>query len=80
AAVRGHGVRSVNAWQFARQRLPHATGTATWVCTRAETWRGTGAKVLAQFHTPGGRHGTVTANAVDVPACGERVPQVLSGV
>ncbi|MBT2415416.1 hypothetical protein J7I94_33605 [Streptomyces sp. ISL-12] len=79
-AVRGQGVRSVNAWEFARQRLPHATGTATWVCTRAETWRGTGAKVLAQFHTPGGRYGTVAAKAVDVPACGERAPRVLAGV
>ncbi|MEU4655942.1 hypothetical protein AB0G32_18675 [Streptomyces sp. NPDC023723] len=78
--VRGQGVRAVNAWEFAEQPLPHATGTASWVCTRAETWRGTGARVLAQFHTPGGRYGTVVAKAQDVPACGERAPQVLAGV
>ncbi|GGU37652.1 hypothetical protein [Streptomyces daghestanicus] len=79
-AVRGQGVRSVNAWEFAKQPLPHATGTARWVCTRAETWRGTGARVLAQFHTPGGRYGAVAAKATDVPACGGRAPEVLAGV
>ncbi|MYS72785.1 hypothetical protein GTY88_20535, partial [Streptomyces sp. SID5926] len=51
-----------------------------WVCTRAETWRGEGARVLAQFRTPGGVQGAVAAKAQDVPACGERDPQVLAGV
>ncbi|MFF1275976.1 hypothetical protein ACFVZC_21650 [Streptomyces marokkonensis] len=92
-AVRSAGVRSVNAWVFAEQPLPGAGeagrgssrpkdegGTAEWVCTRAETWRGGGARVLAQFHTPGARFGAVAAKAEDVPACGEREPGVLAGV
>jgi hypothetical protein len=84
-AMRSAGVRSVNAWAFAEQPLPGArgaagAGTAAWVCTRAETWRGGGARVLAQFHTPGGRFGAVAAQAEDVPACGAREPRVLAGV
>ncbi|KAF3465061.1 hypothetical protein [Streptomyces sp. Tu 3180] len=92
-AMRSAGVRSVNAWAFAEQPLPGASasgwgssrrkgggGSAVWVCTRAETWRGGGARVLAQFHTPGGRSGVVTAKAEDVPACGAREPRVLAGV
>ena len=79
-AVRGQGVRSVNAWEFASQPLPDSTGSGAWVCTRADTWRGDGARVLAQFRTPGGVQGAVAAKAQDVPACGERDPQVLAGV
>ncbi|MDT0614799.1 hypothetical protein [Streptomyces lancefieldiae] len=79
-SVRGQGVRSVNAWEFATQPLPDASGSAAWVCTRAETWRGDGARVLAQFRTPGGDRGVVAAKAQDVPACGKRDPQVLAGV
>ncbi|MFG3245707.1 hypothetical protein [Streptomyces sp. NPDC048187] len=78
--VRGQGVRSVNAWEFAAQPLPDGTGSGAWVCTRAETWRGEGTRVLAQFRTPGGVQGAVAAKAQDVPACGERDPHVLAGV
>ncbi|MEQ8144203.1 hypothetical protein [Streptomyces sp. OP7] len=80
AVMRSAGVRSVNAWTFAEQPLPDADGEAEWLCTRGETWRGTGARVLAQFHTPGARYGAVAATAQDVPACGERRPEVLAGV
>ncbi len=80
SAVRAAGVRSVNAWEFAAQPLPDASGSAAWVCTRAETWRGDGTRVLAQFHTPGGAYGAVAAKAQDVPACGPRDPHVLAGV
>ncbi|MBV7694756.1 hypothetical protein [Streptomyces sp. TRM70350] len=80
ADVRGQGVRSVNAWQYATQPLPDASGTAAWVCTRGETWRGGGERVLAQFHTPGGKYGAVAAKAENVAACGARDPQVLAGV
>ncbi|GED87400.1 hypothetical protein [Streptomyces sp. 6-11-2] len=80
ASVRAHGVRSVNAWQYAEQPLPDETGTAAWVCTRAETWRGDGPRVLAQFHTPGGKYAAVAAKAENVPACGTRDPHVLAGV
>ncbi|MFJ5259319.1 hypothetical protein ACIQAC_02410 [Streptomyces sp. NPDC088387] len=79
-AVRGQGVRTVNAWSYASQELPESGGTATWVCTRAETWRGGGERVLAQFHTPGGTYGAVAAKGESVPACGPRDPQVLAGV
>ncbi|MFD5079329.1 hypothetical protein [Streptomyces sp. NPDC058371] len=80
AAVRSGGVRSVNAWQFAQQPLPDASGAAAWVCTRADTWRGGGPRVLAQFHTPGGPYGAVAAKAENSPACGSRDPHVLAGV
>ncbi|MFJ4693362.1 hypothetical protein [Streptomyces sp. NPDC088766] len=78
--MRAQGVRSVNAWAYARQPLPDAGGQAGWACTRADTWRGAGSRVLAQFHTPGGLFGAVTAQAGDVPACGPRDPHVLAGV
>ncbi|MFI5792046.1 hypothetical protein [Streptomyces sp. NPDC051677] len=82
ADARGQGVRTVNAWAYTRQKLPDASeeGSAAWVCTRAETWRGDGSRVLAQFHTPGGLFGAAVAKAVDVPACGPRDPHVLAGV
>jgi hypothetical protein len=80
ASVRSQGVRSVNAWQYTRQPLPDAGGSADWVCTRADTWRGGGTRVLAQFHTPGGAYGAVAAKAENSPACGSRDPHVLAGV
>ncbi|MFF8626795.1 hypothetical protein [Streptomyces werraensis] len=80
AAMRSAGVRSVNAWAYADQPLPGGDGRAEWLCTRGETWRGTGARVLAQFHSPGARYGAVAARAENVPACGERQPEVLAGV
>ncbi|WP_330283811.1 hypothetical protein [Streptomyces sp. NBC_00588] len=80
AALRSAGVRGVNAWAYARQPLPDASGSADWVCTRAETWRGGGTRVLAQFRTPGGKYGAVAAKAENVPACGAKDPQVLAGV
>ncbi|MFI5817900.1 hypothetical protein ACIA8I_01885 [Streptomyces rishiriensis] len=80
ADARGQGVRTVNAWGYARQPLPDGSGSAAWVCTRAETWRGDGNRVLAQFHTPGGLFGAAVARAGDVPACGPRDPHVLAGV
>ncbi|MFF4485559.1 hypothetical protein ACFY0F_03550 [Streptomyces sp. NPDC001544] len=80
AAQRSAGVRSVNAWSFADQPLPDASGTGSWVCTRAETWRGDGTLVLAQFQTPRARYGAVAAKGTDVTACGPRDPHVLAGV
>ncbi|WSJ88541.1 hypothetical protein OG430_34620 [Streptomyces sp. NBC_01304] len=79
-AVRAHGVRSVNSWAYANQRLPEANGTATWVCTRAETWQGSGSRVLAQFQAPGKATGAIAAKAQDSPACGVRDPRVVAGV
>ncbi|MFG2768811.1 hypothetical protein [Streptomyces sp. NPDC048350] len=80
-AVRSLGVRSVNAWPFAEQRLPEDGGLAAWVCARAETWRGTGSRVLAQFQAPApGVAAAVVAQAEESPACGVREPRVLAGV
>lgn len=78
--MRSSGVRAVNAWAYASQPLPDASGSADWVCTRAETWQGGGERVLAQFHTPGSTYGAVAAKAENVPACGAKDPQVLAGV
>ncbi|WP_018545462.1 hypothetical protein [Streptomyces sp. LaPpAH-108] len=80
AAERSAGIREVNAWAYAEQALPDAGGTGTWVCTRAETWRGDGTAALAQFRTPGGAAGAVVAKATDTTACGPRDPRVLAGV
>jgi hypothetical protein len=79
-AMRSAGVRTVNAWAFARQALPDGTGSADWVCTRTETWRGGGERVLAQFRAPGAAQATVAAKAENVSACGARDPHVLAGV
>ncbi|MET7711171.1 hypothetical protein [Streptomyces sp. NPDC005407] len=81
--VRAHGVRSVNSWQYAKQPLPDSNGTAHWLCTRAETWRGTGSRVMAQFQAPAAQAGApaaIAARAEDSPACGVRDPKVLAGV
>ncbi|MER5706431.1 hypothetical protein [Streptomyces sp. NPDC002122] len=81
SAVRAHGVRSVNAWRFASQPLPERAGRGTWVCTRAETWRGTGDRVLAQFLVPSPKApAALAARSEGSPACGVRDPRVLAGV
>ncbi len=80
-AVGGNGVRSVNAWRFARQPLPEGAGRGTWLCTRAETWRGTGSRVLAQFLVPSPTvPAALAARSEGSPACGVRDPRVLAGV
>ncbi|MFJ8750618.1 hypothetical protein ACIREO_14970 [Streptomyces sp. NPDC102441] len=85
-AVRSNGVRSVNSWPYAKQRLPEGEGDALWFCTRADTWRGTGSRVLAQFQAPPelsggtGAPAAVAARAEDSPDCGIRRPRVLAGV
>lgn len=79
-SLRSAGVRTVNAWAYARQALPDGTGSAEWLCTRAETWRGGGERVLAQFRTPGATHAAVVAKGQNVAACGARDPHVLAGV
>ncbi|MFJ9638992.1 hypothetical protein [Streptomyces sp. NPDC101178] len=47
----GSGIRAVNNWAFAEQRLPEDGASADWLCTRADTWRGPG-RVLVQFLKP----------------------------
>ncbi|NJQ04314.1 hypothetical protein [Streptomyces lonarensis] len=48
----GSGVRLVNSWEFATQELPDGGGRASWVCTRAETWRGEGVRTVTQLQLP----------------------------
>ncbi|MFD3524715.1 hypothetical protein [Streptomyces sp. NPDC058653] len=84
-SVRSHGVRTVNSWQYASQSLPESNGGARWVCTRAETWRGTENRVLAQFQPPSAgsgtpRPGAIAARAENSSACGALEPSVLAGV
>ncbi|MFE9247678.1 hypothetical protein [Streptomyces sp. NPDC007088] len=78
-AARAQGVRSVNSWEYARQILPEAAGTARWTCTRLDTWRGPGSHSLAGFLAPGGASAAVVAQAEDAAACGTRAPEVLAG-
>ncbi|MEU7556424.1 hypothetical protein AB0B01_29570 [Streptomyces sp. NPDC044571] len=80
SSVRSHGVRTVNAWTYAKQPLPEGEGTATWLCTRAETWTGTQDRVQAQFLTPGAPLAAQAAKAEGSRACGPREPRVLAGV
>ncbi|WP_369203899.1 hypothetical protein, partial [Streptomyces sp. PU-14G] len=81
-ALLDSGVAAVNSWEFARQRLPDGGGEAAWVCTRAETRQGTGARVMTQLQPPAkdpGRPGTVTSRERDTRACGPRSHEVLAG-
>jgi hypothetical protein len=81
--LRANGVRSVQVWSYASQSLPEGGGTAQWVCTRAETWQGSGSRVVAQFQPPLAGPpvpGAVAAKAEDSAACGAKDPKVLAGV
>ncbi|WUX17252.1 hypothetical protein OG207_30195 [Streptomyces sp. NBC_01439] len=79
-AVRSHGVRTVNAWTYAKQPLPEGDGTAAWLCTRAETWQGAADRVQAQFLAPGAPMAAQAARSEGSAACGSREPRVLAGV
>ncbi|MEV7444714.1 hypothetical protein AB0O22_26910 [Streptomyces sp. NPDC091204] len=79
-SVRSHGVRTVNAWTYAKQPLPEGDGTATWLCTRAETWQGAADRVQAQFLAPGSATAAQAAKSEGSAACGPREPRVLAGV
>ncbi|MFD9812617.1 hypothetical protein [Streptomyces sp. NPDC059080] len=76
---RAAGVRSVNNWAYARQRLPESGATATWVCSRADTWRGPG-RVTVQFHPAVARPerpARVVGRARDTAACSPYGPEVV---
>ncbi|MEU8783233.1 hypothetical protein [Streptomyces sp. NPDC048637] len=81
-SLRDAGVRSVNTWEFARQRLPEDGGSATWVCTRADTWRGPGSVTL-QFVPPAAGPadpGRTAGRARNTAACGRFGPDVVGDV
>ncbi|GGY70192.1 hypothetical protein [Streptomyces omiyaensis] len=78
--LRDSGVRSVNRWEFADQRLPEGAGRALWVCARAETWEGTG-RADVTLETPSRVPGPAraVASVPDTAACGRFGQHVLAG-
>ncbi|MDI5968241.1 hypothetical protein POF50_002575 [Streptomyces sp. SL13] len=82
AVLRGTGVRTTGAWDFAQQTLPDGAGVARWLCTRADLWSGDD-HVLVQFLPPGSAPAApaaVSAATTSTAACGPMTPAVLSGV
>jgi hypothetical protein len=75
--LRGKGVRGVEHWVFARQALPERSGTASWVCVRADTWRGTG-DVEYLFVGPGGARARAVGRGRDTEQCGGSGRNVLA--
>ncbi|MEU9110446.1 hypothetical protein AB0D04_01295 [Streptomyces sp. NPDC048483] len=70
-SLRGAGVRSVSNWEYAGQRLPEDGGSAAWVCTRADTWRGPG-RVTVQFQPPAAHPadpGRIAGRALNTATC-----------
>ncbi len=81
-ALRGTGVRSVNNWVYAQQVLPEGGGTATWVCNRADTWRGPG-RAMVQFQTSAAGPndpGRVAGRAVGTAVCSRFGRHVLGDI
>ncbi|MFJ4437662.1 hypothetical protein [Streptomyces sp. NPDC088923] len=81
AGLRGQGVRAVNTWDFAAQRLPEGGGEAVWACTRADTWAGRG-EVFLSLRTPAARPAApvdVVARAADTAACSRFGQHVVAG-
>ncbi|MEO3762698.1 hypothetical protein [Streptomyces sp. B5E4] len=80
---RGEGVRSVNNWVFAQQKLPEDAGRADWVCSRASTWRGPG-QVVVQLQPPArsaatpGRVVAAQSGGEDSAACSRFGQHVLA--
>jgi hypothetical protein len=80
--LRGSGVKAVNNWAFAEQNLPEHGGRATWVCSRADTWRGPG-RVMVQFQQPAASAaapGTFAAKAQDTAVCSRYGQNVVAGL
>ncbi|GCB90815.1 hypothetical protein SALB_03523 [Streptomyces noursei] len=81
-SLRGTGVRAVNNWAYAQQDLPEGGGTATWVCNRADTWRGPG-RAVVQFLPPAtgpADPGRTAGRAVGTAACSPFGRHVLGDV
>ncbi len=80
-ALSGSGVRAVNNWAFAEQRLPEGGASAQWLCTRADTWRGPG-RVLVQFLQPTASPtapAAVVADRNDTALCSRFGQHILAG-
>ncbi|MFE9014700.1 hypothetical protein [Streptomyces cyaneofuscatus] len=80
-ALSDSGVRAVNNWAFAEQRLPEGGASAEWLCTRADTWRGPG-RVLVQFLQPAASPtapAAVVADRNDTALCSRFGQHILAG-
>ncbi|MFI7237613.1 hypothetical protein [Streptomyces cyaneofuscatus] len=80
-ALTDSGVRAVNNWAFAEQRLPEGGASAKWLCTRADTWRGPG-RVLVQFLQPAASPtapAAVVADRNDTALCSRFGQHILAG-
>ncbi|WP_405679202.1 hypothetical protein OG292_36200 [Streptomyces sp. NBC_01511] len=80
-SLRGSGVRAVNNWAFAEQKLPETGARSTWVCTRADSWRGPG-RIMVQFQQPASspvEPSTVVAQDRDTASCSRFGQHVLAG-
>ncbi|RII14174.1 hypothetical protein DSC45_21035 [Streptomyces sp. YIM 130001] len=71
------GVRSVNTWDFALQKLPGG-GSGTWNCMRADTWKGPG-QVLIGLRPSSGKP-LLAASARNTAACSRYGQHVVAGV
>ncbi|MFI9122845.1 hypothetical protein ACIGW0_26220 [Streptomyces bikiniensis] len=78
APLHGTGVRSVNRWEYAEQPLPERAGRALWVCSRVETWEGSG-RAAVSFEAPGDPAPRPVAELRDTAACGRFGQHVLAG-
>ncbi|MFE9258272.1 hypothetical protein [Streptomyces sp. NPDC006879] len=81
ARLRDQGVRAVNIWDFAEQRLPEGGDRAVWSCTRASSWRGPG-DVRVELRTPAlpGSPVLVAGSARSTAACGRFGQHVFASV
>ncbi|WP_328498601.1 hypothetical protein OHS59_42095 [Streptomyces sp. NBC_00414] len=77
--LRGQGVRAVNHWVFAQQDLPERAGQGTWVCARADTWRGPG-RVEYLFLGPGTKPARPAGVRKDTAECSRFGQDVLADV
>lgn len=67
-ALRNQDTKQINLWEFALQPLPQSRGTATWICTRADRWDGTGSSVTS-FLPPGNAPAAQTGSQAQGRAC-----------
>ncbi|MFD5071455.1 hypothetical protein ACFWNC_26570, partial [Streptomyces sp. NPDC058369] len=72
------GVRAVNTWDFAGQRLPGG-GSGTWSCMRADTWQGQG-QVVVGMRPDNGRRLLPAGAARDSAACSRFGQHVVASV
>ncbi|MER5312050.1 hypothetical protein ABT034_30145 [Streptomyces sp. NPDC002773] len=81
AGLHGTGVRAVNRWEYAEQPLPERAGRALWVCSRVDTWEGSG-RVSVSLTAPAGPAATgprTVTELRDTAACSRFGQHVLAG-